>query len=152
MRISGHVGAVTLGASPILTAEASDLSLDNSVQTSNFIGQGWASADDGPLSGAFNVNGKVDTTNINTLVQMRLTPGTKPFELQVGDPNQASDGGKFTGSVILANFSVKVAGNGMWEFSCSATTDGAVGYTPASGVPEESESSESDESSSSSSS
>lgn len=150
--IPGHVGAITLGANPVVTAKASDLSIDAAVATKAIIGQGWTEAAEGQLSGSFNISGYATPASIGALMALRLAPGAKAFSLQVGEANQATDGGVFTGSVILSNFTVSQAADGDTEWSCTATTTGAVDYNPPAGPVDESSSSSAGSSSSSSSS
>lgn len=129
--IPGYLGTVTINSQDIsATGSVVRLALSRTVMTKPVFGSAWGKSLGGQSLGAFSASGHVDTEKVAALNTMFST-GAVTFSLQVGQADAATDGGLYSGTCVISNFTIEANADGEWDWSIEAQTDGTVTYAPA---------------------
>lgn len=87
----------------------------------------------GQASGTLSCSGHVSAEGLPDLENLFATSaaGSVPYVIQVGALGTDTDGGLYQGLAAITEFSIEDDAEGEWDWSISATLDGAPNYTPA---------------------
>lgn len=128
--IAGAEGTITINGDPMVTGQASNFQLTQNVMEKSFIGQAWGHSLKGQKRASFTASGSVSTQNVEELYDA-WTTGLVVISIQLGTAAGATDGGLFSGSFNVSNLTFQVSGDGEWDFSFDAVSDGTITNTPA---------------------
>lgn len=83
----------------------------------------------GQASGALSLEGHVTVEHIQDLEDAFAAAVPVAYTIQVGTLSGPSDGGSYAGQLVLTELSIDTDAEGEWEWTASATLDGAPVYT-----------------------
>ena len=84
----------------------------------------------GQASGTLSLEGHVAVEHIQDLEDAFAAQVPIPYIIQVGTSGGATDAGAYNGSLVLTELTIDTDAEGEWEWTASATLDGAPQYTP----------------------
>lgn len=84
----------------------------------------------GQGSGTLALEGHVTKEHIQDLEDAYNSAVSLPYVIQVGTSGGATDSGTYAGNLVITELSIDTDAEGEWEFTASATLDGAPAYTP----------------------
>lgn len=94
-------------------------------------GQPFRNEIPGQASGTLSANGHVSVEKIQALEDAFDAADPIEYSIQAGEAAGATDAGQWTGKLVVTEYSLDTDAEGEWEWSISATLDGAPLYTPA---------------------
>lgn len=129
--IAGAEGTVNVNSSPVVVGQTYNFNLTQNVMEKAFVGQAWGHSLKGQKRASFSASGSVSVETHPNL-QTAFETGLVAITVQLGTAASATDGGLYSGNFNISNLSITVNGDGEWDWSFDATSDGAVTYTPGS--------------------
>lgn len=128
--INSANGTITIDSDPLLESESHDINVEQTVNDHKFLGESWVNRGKGMLSVSFSTSGAASPEAVANLMAAILA-GSVPITVQVGTAAGATDGGVFSGTFIISNFTPSGAsGDSDRQFTFNAQSDGEVTYTP----------------------
>lgn len=83
----------------------------------------------GQASGTLSLEGHVAVEHIQDLEDAWAAATSLPYTIQVGSAAGATDAGTYAGNLVLTELNIDTDAEGEWEWTASATLDGAPVYT-----------------------
>lgn len=127
--ISGAEGTVQINSNPIVVGQTYDFAVTRNVMQKSFVGQAWGHSLSGQKRASFSASGSVSVEGYPGLMTA-FDAGSIPVTVQIGTAAGATDAGLYSGTFNVSNVSITVNGDGEWDWSFQAESDGAVTYTP----------------------
>lgn len=85
----------------------------------------------GQAGGALSASGHISTEKVQALEAMFDAATSVDYSIQAGTAGDLTDGGQWTGLLVVTELTIDTDAEGEWEWSIAATLDGAPLYTPA---------------------
>ena len=129
--VQGFLASITLDSNDI-TLVSTDVTLAEArtvLEKSVMDGTGASQSLPGLKSGELTMNGHVDQANLNLLETTWAKDTVVPFSMVITE-GLGTDG-QYAGNVAISAFEKSAGFDGNWAFSMTATTSGAVVYTPS---------------------
>jgi predicted secreted protein len=127
--ISGAEGVVTINSDPVVVGQTFDFATTRNVMQKSFVGQAWGHSLAGQRRASFSASGSVSVETHPNLIAA-FEAGSVPITVQIGTAAGPTDAGIYSGTFNLSDVSVTVNGDGEWDWSLTAESDGVVTYTP----------------------
>lgn len=84
----------------------------------------------GQASGTLSLEGHITVEHIQDLEDAFNSAVSLAYIIQVGTAAGPTDAGTYAGNLVLTELSIDTDAEGEWEWTASATLDGAPAYTP----------------------
>jgi hypothetical protein len=84
----------------------------------------------GQASGALEAEGHVAVEKVQALEDLFNAQASVAYSIAAGQAGAATEAGTWTGKLVVTNYELTSDAEGEWEWSISATLDGAPLYTP----------------------
>lgn len=127
--IPGYLGTITINAEDVSAyGNVVSLNVNKNVIMKPVFGSAWQSAIQGQKSGSLSASGHVDATDAAAMFTALDTADSVTFAVQVGNAPDTTDGGIFSGNLIVSAYSISASAEGEWDWSVEGTFDGAVAY------------------------
>ena len=85
----------------------------------------------GQGGGTVSMSGHISTEKQAALETTLAKTTGVAYVFQVGEDGGATDAGSYAGTLIITEFTMEAGAEDEWDWSMSATLDGAPAYTPA---------------------
>ena len=105
------------------------LTRTKSSQPKPVFGQPFRHEIPGQASGTLDLEGHVAKEYIQDLEDAWAASTSLPYVIQVGQSSGATDSGTYAGNLVLTELTIDTDAEGEWEWTASATLDGAPLYT-----------------------
>lgn len=130
--IPGYLATVTINSDDI-TAIGSvfRLNMSRNVINKPHFGNAFNDKISGKRNIAFSASGNISVEQAADLQAMFDSDAPIAFSLQVGAASGATDAGLYSGTCIVATYSIDVSGDGDFAWTIDAEASGTVTYTPA---------------------
>jgi hypothetical protein len=128
--IPGHATEATINLVDIgITGNVLTLQRSRSSQPKPVFGSDFRREIPGQGSGTLAIEGHVTVEQIGDLETIYASQVSLAYVIQVGEAGGDTDAGTFAGNLVVTDYSLESDAEGEWEYSLSATLDGAPVYT-----------------------
>ena len=84
----------------------------------------------GQAGGSLSANGHISVEAVPGLEAMFNAATSVDYSIQAGTAGEATDGGQWSGLLVITELTLDTDAEGEWEWSLNATLDGAPLFTP----------------------
>lgn len=132
--IPGYLTQITIGSDDLtLLGQVVSFSDDQTAVPKPTFGTKYRRTIAGQGLYSIDVNGHLAAEEVGTLWAIRAQALPQSWEIQVGEPLGATDGGTLTGLAVVTNLTMEADAEGNWAWSCTLEGDGEPTYTPPTG-------------------